>query len=193
MKSKAIKKLQIKAIIYDCVGPLLIKNQKITLDPIVVEINNKCGNAINEKKFWSEIQKSYNLKTNELKSIKEEIINYYILNKDMHKFNRNIIGKYKTGIINNGASSTFRKWIKKFNFKKDYDVLLNSTELGIKKPDAEIYKLVAKKLNVLPKECVFIDDNELNTIGSEKVGMIGVVYKPGHHQEFIERMHEILD
>lgn len=193
MKSKAFMKKQIKAIVYDCVGPLLIKNSRITLTPVVSEINIKCGSAINEEKFWRKIRADYKLTVRELESVKEQIVNYYILNKEMQDFNKKIFNKYKTAIINNGANSIFKKWIRKFGFRQNFDILLNSTELGIKKPDPRIYKLVAKKLNVLPEECIFIDDNEINTIGSEKVGMVGITYKPGYHKDFIERINKVLD
>lgn len=191
--SKDFTKKRIKAIVYDCVGPLLIKNTQIALTPVVSEINNKCGGAIDEKKFWREVRRGYNLTVKELESVKEQIVNYYILNKEMQDFNKKIFNNYKTAIINNGANSIFKKWIVKFGFKQRFDVLLNSTELGIKKPDPRIYKLVAKKLNVLPEECVFIDDNEINTIGSEKVGMVGITYNPGHHKDFIEKINKVLD
>lgn len=77
--------------------------------------------------------------------------------------------------------------------KQGFDVLFNSIELGIKKPDPKIYKLMAKKLKVLPDQCIFIDDNVLNTVGAEKVGMVGIVYKPGFHKEFIEQINKFLN
>lgn len=193
MKSKNAQKHQIKAIIFDCVGPLLIKNQKNTLTPITKEINNRCGKATDEVKFWSEMKNIYKIDGKELSLIKDQIVNYYVRNKEMFVFHKQIAKKYKTGIINNGIKSIFHKWILKFGFKKDFDVLFNSTELGIKKPDPRTYKLMAKKLKVLPAQCVFIDDNIINTIGAEKVGMVGIVYKPGFHNEFIKQISKVLN
>jgi FMN phosphatase YigB (HAD superfamily) len=54
-----------------------------------------------------------------------------------------------------------------------------STEMGMKKPDAEIYLVVLKDLHCKPENALFIDDKKENIEGAEKVGIRGIHYKPG--------------
>ena len=42
---------------------------------------------------------------------------------------------------------------------------------GVRKPSPEPYLACLEKLNVLPEECIFIDDMHVNCAGAEKVGM----------------------
>lgn len=58
------------------------------------------------------------------------------------------------------------------------DVIVISGEVGLRKPDPEIYLLTAKQMTLEPSECVFVDDLSRNVEGAEAVGMIGV-----HHEE----------
>lgn len=50
-------------------------------------------------------------------------------------------------------------------------------EIGILKPNAEIYTYVLNKLGVKPEEAVFIDDSIENVQGAEGVGIHGIVFQ----------------
>ena len=52
-----------------------------------------------------------------------------------------------------------------------------SSEVGIRKPFPEIYKLSLKNLGVLPEEAIFIDDRQKNIDGAEAVGIKSILYK----------------
>lgn len=52
-----------------------------------------------------------------------------------------------------------------------------STELQMKKPDAEIYQAVLHACSALPEQAIFIDDKESYVAGAKTVGMHGIVYR----------------
>jgi epoxide hydrolase-like predicted phosphatase len=54
-----------------------------------------------------------------------------------------------------------------------------STEMGMKKPDSEIYLAVLKDLNCKPQNALFIDDKKENIKGAEKIGIKGILYRKG--------------
>lgn len=49
-----------------------------------------------------------------------------------------------------------------------------SCDVHMLKPDREIYECIAKKYNLVPSECVFIDDLERNVKGAEDFGFRGI-------------------
>ena len=51
-----------------------------------------------------------------------------------------------------------------------------SYNLGLLKPDVEIYKAVAQKLNTPYKQLLFIDDKEKNVAAAKTLGIKGIVY-----------------
>lgn len=57
-----------------------------------------------------------------------------------------------------------------------FDVVVISGEVGMRKPDAEIYLLTAERLGVDPSACVFVDDLRINVTAAAEVGMAGVVH-----------------
>lgn len=58
-----------------------------------------------------------------------------------------------------------------------FDVVVISGEVGLRKPDPEIFQLTADRLGLPPAACVFVDDHPANVRAAERVGMVGV-----HHR-----------
>jgi epoxide hydrolase-like predicted phosphatase len=52
-----------------------------------------------------------------------------------------------------------------------FDVVLRSDEVGLRKPQPEIYLLAAGRLGVRPDECVFVDDLAFNLDPARELGM----------------------
>jgi len=57
-----------------------------------------------------------------------------------------------------------------------FDVEVISGEVGLRKPDPQIYRLCAKRLGLSAQECVFVDDLRPNVRGAVEVGMVGVLH-----------------
>ncbi|MBW3588621.1 MAG: HAD family phosphatase [Actinobacteria bacterium] len=71
-------------------------------------------------------------------------------------------------------------------FEDMFDAVVISGEVGLRKPDPEIYLMTAKMIDRDPAECVFIDDIKVNVEGAEAVGMTGL-----HHREAKETLEEL--
>jgi putative hydrolase of the HAD superfamily len=55
-----------------------------------------------------------------------------------------------------------------------FDVVVISGEVGMRKPEPEIFRLTADKLGLACEQCVFVDDLMPNIRGAMAVGMCGV-------------------
>lgn len=66
------------------------------------------------------------------------------------------------------------------------DVTIVSGEVGLAKPDVDIYLLTATKLGLEPAECVFVDDLAVNVRGAAEAGMVGV-----HHRSTRSTLEEL--
>lgn len=55
--------------------------------------------------------------------------------------------------------------------ERNWDVVVYSHEVRLRKPSPAIYELTAQRLRVAPSLCVFIDDTSHNLAGAEEVGM----------------------
>lgn len=86
------------------------------------------------------------------------------------------VKKIKTAVLSN-ISRLGAEVIRENHGYDDFDEVILSYEVGMRKPEPEIYRLIIKKLGVDPKECIFIDDAEKNLLPAKDLGMITVLFK----------------
>jgi epoxide hydrolase-like predicted phosphatase len=58
-----------------------------------------------------------------------------------------------------------------------FDATVISGDVGMHKPQPEIYRLGAERLELEPGACVFVDDLRENIAGAEAVGMLGILHR----------------
>ncbi len=92
----------------------------------------------------------------------------------------------KTGLLSNSWSVS--------HYDRDlleelFDVAIISGEVGLHKPQVEIYRLTVEKLGVEPSECVFIDDLRENCEAAEAIGMTAIRHR--HPVETIPKLESL--
>ena len=58
-----------------------------------------------------------------------------------------------------------------------FDAVVISGDVGLHKPQPEIFELACERLGVAPAQCVFVDDLRENCAGAEAVGMAAVLHR----------------
>ena len=97
----------------------------------------------------------------------------------------NIIKKLKehvkTAIITNGSVKSQRGKIEYTKLDKLFKVILISDEIGVGKPDPKIFELALNKLDVLPKNALFMGDRlDKDILGCQNAGIRGIWFNPNH-------------
>jgi putative hydrolase of the HAD superfamily len=72
-----------------------------------------------------------------------------------------------------------------------FDTAVISAEVGLHKPQPEIFLLGAERLGADPASCVFVDDLRENCAGAEAVGMTALLHRDS--AETIAKLEELLD
>ncbi len=89
--------------------------------------------------------------------------------KDLKKKN------YKIGILSN-YSITLREKLTRLNIIDLFDEVIISSEVGLQKPQPEIFEIVFNKFNIKNNEMVFIDDTKRSLEGADKIGYVPILY-----------------
>lgn len=110
----------------------------------------------------------------------QDLINKYdhkrILNLELIEVIKDLKKKnYKIGILSN-YSITLREKLTRLNIIDLFDEVIISSEVGLQKPQPEIFEIVFNKFNIKNSEMIFIDDTKKSLEGAEKIGYIPVLY-----------------
>jgi epoxide hydrolase-like predicted phosphatase len=94
----------------------------------------------------------------------------------------------KTGLISNSwGPSGFHD----SELDEIFDAVLISGEVGMRKPDPEIFLHAAKLVGLEPSDCVFVDDLEQNAEGARAVGMEAIVHRSARFT--LPKLEQLLD
>jgi putative hydrolase of the HAD superfamily len=80
-------------------------------------------------------------------------------------------GKHLMSTINNESKELNLFRIEKFGLRQIFSLFVSSCFVGLRKPEAGIYKLALEITQKPPEECCFIDDRALNLECAKQLGM----------------------
>ena len=79
--------------------------------------------------------------------------------------------RYLLATLNNESAELNAYRIREFHLTRNFSVFFTSCYLGVRKPDAAIYRLALDITQRAPEECIFIDDRLLNLECARRLGM----------------------
>jgi putative hydrolase of the HAD superfamily len=91
----------------------------------------------------------------------------------------------RVGVITNSWGTEPYDPYEGYQLNERYDALVVSSEVGIRKPDAAIYRLAADKFGIAPSRCVFVDDVAANLPPAAELGM-ATIHHVGSSRTIVE-------
>ena len=93
----------------------------------------------------------------------------------------------KIYILSNFPGDQFDNFMKQNKFLNEFDDMIISGKVGLKKPDKKIYELAIKKFDCNPNKTLFIDDRPENTKAAQNLGInIITLDDPGKLKDYIQ-------
>jgi putative hydrolase of the HAD superfamily len=85
----------------------------------------------------------------------------------------------RMAILTNNVREWEELWRSKLPVDEIFELVVDSAWVGMRKPDPEIYRLTMSRLDgeLEARECLFVDDNELNVEAARDLGMHAVHFR----------------
>ncbi len=83
-------------------------------------------------------------------------------------------GNYLMATINNESRELNYYRMEKFGLRKIFRLFFSSCFVGLRKPEAGIYRLALETTQIPADECCFIDDRSINVEAAVQMGMHGI-------------------
>jgi|TARA_B100002019_G_scaffold184726_1_gene159436 putative hydrolase of the HAD superfamily len=97
------------------------------------------------------------------------------IRKPMVDFLLSLKENYKLGCITNNIQNSKDDKVNHLNqasqVMKIFDHIIESSRVGLRKPDPKIYYMSCDALGVRPEECIYLDDLGINLKPARKIGM----------------------
>jgi epoxide hydrolase-like predicted phosphatase len=79
----------------------------------------------------------------------------------------------RTGLLSNSWGNDYDR----VDWHEMFDVVVISGEVGMRKPEPEIFELTLSRIGLPAAECVFIDDMAHNIVAARRAGLAGIVHR----------------
>lgn len=109
---------------------------------------------------------------------------------------------YQLAVISNNFGNT-RGWCDEYGLSPLLEVIIDSTVLGIAKPDARIFEAALSELRVMPNQAIYVGDSyPADMVGGKNAGMwtawlVGDQMKPCPDPSVVDvqltHLHELID
>lgn len=172
----------IKAVIFDCFGLFYVDPLKAFIEAQPPHMQTELSDmlrafdlgVVGEQGLVESISKTSGVPAEEVRR------NLYgsqlVRNQPLLDFAEQLRPKYKVGMLSNLSPHTMDKFFTQAERTRYFDDVVISGEVGLVKPQPEIYALACKRLQVQPAEAVFIDDTQQNVDVAKACGLQAIVY-----------------
>lgn len=83
---------------------------------------------------------------------------------------------FRVACLSNGSHEWTLQVINEHGLEHLFEQVILSSDLGIVKPDSEIYLQALRKLDVQPSQAIFIDDRQANVQAAEALGIRSLLF-----------------
>jgi epoxide hydrolase-like predicted phosphatase len=83
---------------------------------------------------------------------------------------------YRTAILTNNVKEWGSYWKRSIPLDL-FDLIVDSCDVGLRKPDPAIYHLTCERLGVAPEAAVFLDDTRRHVEAARQVGLHGILVR----------------
>lgn len=125
---------------------------------------------ISEDEYWEHFLEASKVDIDK-KALKEKVRTALRPITDNVKLIPLLKDRYQLAILSNHAKEWSQFMREEFDFFRYFQQIIFSCDVGLRKPDPEIYQLILEKLGSPPDECLFVDDKVRNTNGAEEMGI----------------------
>lgn len=91
---------------------------------------------------------------------------------------------YRTALITNNVAEFADGWRAMIPVDELFELVIDSSAVGMRKPDPRIFRLALDELGVAPAEAVFLDDAPGNVAAAVALGMRAILVEDDHAPAF---------
>ncbi len=200
----------IKAVVLD-IGGVLIRTEDDSgrrwlerkynlpegkIEWIVFDSDAAAASTIGKEKVetvWKAVGEELGVAKEDLPEFIDKFWQGDVLDQKLLDFLTSLRPNYITGILSNAWEGSREGFITRHGIIEGttVDHLLISAELGVAKPDPEIYRQLQQQLGVEYNEILFVDDFSRNIEGAQAMGIQTIHYKAG--MDIINQIKSMLD
>ena len=158
--------------------------------------NSESGRAaqlgqITHEQNWENLGKALTLRRDEIGYAQMAFFGGDVLDVELVAYIRKLRESYRVALLSNYSTILREELLDKWKIADLFDPIVLSADVGLMKPNPDIYLHILERMGLEASETVFIDDFLHNIQGARSVGMHGIVFQS--RSQLIQELEELLE
>ncbi len=160
----------------------LVQNYKVTNEQTINVLIKKYykpyfSGIFSEEEFWANSLKDLGIDA-DWRILRKKLLNFFEPNPGMFRLIDTLRkNNYKTVLLSDQTKEWWSILNKKYSISSHFDSCIISAEVGVNKPDPQIYEIALKQSNSKAQKSLFIDDLEENLKPAQQLGMKTILFE----------------
>jgi len=151
-----------------------------------------CRGLYPAKKINSIFRKEYGIK-DKLFDFHDYVISRFVPISEVHDLINDLKKDYRLGLLTNLHPGSYQMSVLKRHFQSsNFEIIIQSCEVGFIKPEKEIYLLAREKAGVRHEEILFIDDKAENVKAATDLGWKGHIFDEKNPKKSVTAIRKLL-
>ncbi len=193
-----------KAVIFDAMGVVYVegndtvnltypymldRNPDLELQVLIDAYIEAAEGNISSEELWRRCGF-----TDNIRQLEEDYLDTMLeLDPDVVDVLEDLSRHYRLAMLSNDIGSWSRHLRSHFGLDEYFEEAVISGDVGVRKPEERIYRIVLERLGLKPQECVFVDDRPGNLEPAAALGMRTVLYNRDGHDYDGEQIHSLAE
>jgi putative hydrolase of the HAD superfamily len=131
----------------------------------------ECG-RITDREFWRRAGVELGLEDeDEIEALKEDLWNAWVVDQEVLCLVDRLGERYRLALLSNATDALEGALCDRYRVDDRFETIVTSARVGVAKPEEEIYREVLDRLQLEPREIVFVDDRAENVTAAAALGM----------------------
>ncbi len=128
-----------------------------------------------------ELWAAFGFLPHEIERVQKDYLERYVIDPSFLECARGLRRRYRLALLSNDVTEWSASLRRKFGIDTLIDAAFISGELGVRKPDPQIYIEAVKRMGAPAHECLFVDDSPDRVDAAISMGMSGVLFNRENH------------
>lgn len=126
---------------------------------------------LSEADFWRTAGDELGLTAEETSQLARDLWQSWCVDSDVLALIDRARARFRVAMLSNATDALEHQLAHVYGIADRFDPIINSARCGVAKPSPEIYHLLLERLNLEPREIVFVDDRAENVTAAAALGM----------------------
>jgi FMN phosphatase YigB (HAD superfamily) len=139
-------------------GVTFVPSPRYLQDEAIEEVDAAAHNVVDERRFWSRVQRRFGIDAADLAAMQEQLAFKYCRNLNVWSRLPQLHKRFRLALLHSGPSVLLPYWRERYGYDRFFEHALTTGDLGLTPASPDVYRHLAISIGVPTAACFVVHD-----------------------------------